>query len=61
MLLCRDAVSVSTYTRYHARLADNLARFTDTLALMLSGEHKLLDTHIHSRIIYQDNPSARTA
>ena len=38
MILYRDAVSVSTYTRYHARLADNLARFTDTLALMLSGE-----------------------
>ena len=41
MILCRDAVSVSTYTRYHASLADNLARFTDTLALMLSGEYNL--------------------
>ena len=41
MILRRDAVSVSTYTRYHARLADNLARFTDTLALMLSGEYNL--------------------
>ena len=60
MIVCRDAVSVSTYTRYHARLADNLARFTDTLALMLSGEYTL-DIHIHHVLfIYQDNPSART-
>ena len=60
MMLCRDAVSVSTYTRYHARLADNLARFTDTLALMLSGEHKLLDTHIHSFTYSLPGQSFRT-
>ena len=45
-------MSVSTYTRYHANLADNLARFTDTLALMLSGEYNLLDIHIHYSFTY---------